>query len=116
MRLGQPTLPAPTPEPVYEPPILPPSVDTFTAGDDDEDMVSRSTSLIPSPPRKIRGEDVMFRYTAELRRVLFYLYSSGESNGESNLCFYFGGCAGSLIGFSAVCCHANYTVARYENK
>lgn len=67
IRLGDPALPEPIPEPVYEPPILPPSVDSFTGGDDDDDLVSRSTSLIPSPPRKIRGEDVMFRYTAELR-------------------------------------------------
>lgn len=67
IRLGEPVLPVQTPEPVFEPPILPPSVDSFTEGDDDDDFGSRSTSLIPSPPRKIRGEDVMFRYNAELK-------------------------------------------------
>lgn len=65
IHLGAPVLPEPTPEPTYEPPLLPPSVDSF-AGEND-DLVSQSTSLIPSPPRKIRGEDVMFRYTAELK-------------------------------------------------
>eukprot|EP00752_Nemacystus_decipiens_P006497 g5850.t1 len=67
IRLGDPVLPPPATPPVYEPPLLPPTVDSFTGGDDDDDLVSRSTSLIPSPPRKIRGEDVMFRYTAELK-------------------------------------------------
>lgn len=67
VRLGAPVLPPPATLPVYEPPLLPPTVDSFTGGDDDDDLVSRSTSLIPSPPRKIRGEDVMFRYTAELK-------------------------------------------------
>lgn len=67
VHLGEPVLPPPVELPVYEPPLLPPSVDSFTGGnDDDDEHVSRSTSLIPSPPRKIRGEDVMFRYTAEL--------------------------------------------------
>lgn len=65
--LGPPILPASTPEPVYEPPMLPPSVNSFAGDDDDDDLMSRSTSLIPSPPRKILGEDVMFRYTAELK-------------------------------------------------
>lgn len=67
IRLGEPILPVPDPEPEYEPPVIPPSVDSFTGGDDDDDLVSRSTSLIPSPPRRIRGEDVMFRYTAEMK-------------------------------------------------
>lgn len=70
IRLGAPVLPPPVTPPVFEPPLLPPTVDSFTGGDDDDDLVSRSTSLIPSPPRKIRGEDVMFRYTAELKWVL----------------------------------------------
>lgn len=67
VRLGDPVLQPPVTPPVYEPLLLPPTVDSFTGGDDDDDLVSRSTSLIPSPPRKIRGEDVMFRYTAELK-------------------------------------------------
>lgn len=67
VHLGDPILPPPVPAPVVEPPLLPPSVDSFTGGDDDDELASRSTSLIPSPPRKIRGEDVMFRYTAELK-------------------------------------------------
>lgn len=67
IRLGDPILPLPDPEPVYEASVYSPSTDSFTGGDGDEDLVSRSTSLIPSPPRKIRGEDVMFRYTAELK-------------------------------------------------
>lgn len=66
VRLSDAVLPPPVTPPVYEPPLLPPTVDSFTGGDDNDDLVSRSTSLIPSPPRKIRGEDVMFRYTAEL--------------------------------------------------
>lgn len=67
VHLGEPILPPPVSAPVVEPPLLPPSVDSFTGGDDDDELASRSTSLIPSPPRKIRGEDVMFRYTAELK-------------------------------------------------
>ncbi|CAM9908023.1 unnamed protein product, partial [Hapterophycus canaliculatus] len=66
VRLGDPVLPPPATPPVHEPPLLPPSVDSFTGGDDDDDLVSRSTSLVPSPPRKIRGEDIMLRYTGEL--------------------------------------------------
>lgn len=65
--LGDPILPPPATPPVQEPPLLPPSVDSFTGGDDDDDLVSRSTSLVPSPPRKIRGEDIMLRYTGELK-------------------------------------------------
>lgn len=67
VHLGDPILPPPVSVPVVEPPLLPPSVDSFTGGDDDDELASRSTSLIPSAPRKIRGEDVMFRYTAELK-------------------------------------------------
>ncbi|CAN0551448.1 unnamed protein product, partial [Ectocarpus sp. 12 AP-2014] len=67
VHLGDPILPPPVSVPVVEPPLLPPSVDSFTGGDDDDELALRSTSLIPSPPRKIRGEDVMFRYTAELK-------------------------------------------------
>lgn len=61
-----PSEPTPEPEPEPEPPLLPPSVDSFSGSLDDVDMAPRSTSLVPSPIRKIRGEDVMFRYTADL--------------------------------------------------
>lgn len=67
VRLGEPILPVPDPEPVYDSSVFPSSLDSFTKGDDEDDLVSRSTSLIPSPPRRIRGEDVMFRYTAQMK-------------------------------------------------
>lgn len=67
IRLGEPILLVPDPEPVYDSSIFPPSLNSFTKGEDDDDLVSQSTSLIPSPPRRIRREDVMFRYTAEMK-------------------------------------------------
>lgn len=44
------------------------TVTGFFGGDEDDDLVvSRPASLIPSHPRRIRGEDVVFRYTAEMK-------------------------------------------------
>lgn len=57
----------PEPGVISEAPVPSPSLDTFAVGDEDDDIVARSTSLVPSPFRKTCGEDIMFRYTAEMK-------------------------------------------------
>lgn len=70
IRLSDPVLPFPDIEPAPQAPTPPASVPGFTGGggsDDADDWVSRSSSLVPSPPRRVRGEDVVFRFTAEMK-------------------------------------------------
>ncbi|CAM9201006.1 unnamed protein product [Choristocarpus tenellus] len=65
MSLGDPVRPPSDNKPVYEPSGGSLSIYSTDFSDDDG-MVSRPGSLIPLPARKVLGEDVMFRYTAEL--------------------------------------------------